>query len=102
MQARMKNPAMIVPGAMQELQALGKSAEQAGKDSQQQNSPSLFPYKIRQAAQVLAKTTRAGCVTLFDRFPRCHGTDWAIFLMNKCTARDMEKLSMSRHQHRQT
>jgi len=50
MQARMKNPAMIVPGAMQELQALGKSAEQAGKDSQQQNSPSLFPYKIRQAA----------------------------------------------------
>lgn len=29
-QARMKNPAMIVPGAMQALQALAKSAEQGG------------------------------------------------------------------------
>lgn len=30
MQARIKNPAMILPGAMPALQALGKSAEQAG------------------------------------------------------------------------
>jgi AhpD family alkylhydroperoxidase len=30
MQARMKNPAMIVPGAIEALQALGKSAEQCG------------------------------------------------------------------------
>ena len=30
MQARMKNPAMIVPGAMEALQALGKSTEQNG------------------------------------------------------------------------
>jgi hypothetical protein len=30
MQARMTNPAMIVPEAMQALQALGKSAEQLG------------------------------------------------------------------------
>jgi hypothetical protein len=34
MQARMKNPAMIVPDAMQALQALGKSAEQGGVSSQ--------------------------------------------------------------------
>ena len=33
MQARMKNPAMIVPDAMQALQALGKSAEQSGLPS---------------------------------------------------------------------
>jgi AhpD family alkylhydroperoxidase len=33
MQARMKNPAMIVPGAMEALQALGKSAEQRGVPS---------------------------------------------------------------------
>ena len=33
MQARMKNPAMIIPGAMQALQALGKSAEQSGVPS---------------------------------------------------------------------
>jgi AhpD family alkylhydroperoxidase len=30
MQARMKNPAMIVPGAMEALQALGKCVEQSG------------------------------------------------------------------------
>jgi AhpD family alkylhydroperoxidase len=30
MQARMSNPAMIIPGAMQALQALAKSAEQGG------------------------------------------------------------------------
>ncbi len=30
MQARMKNPAMILPDAMQALQALGKAAEQGG------------------------------------------------------------------------
>ena len=30
MQARMKNPAMLVPKAMEALQALGKSAEQTG------------------------------------------------------------------------
>jgi alkylhydroperoxidase family enzyme len=33
MQARMKNPAMIVPGAMQALQALGKLTEQGGVPS---------------------------------------------------------------------
>lgn len=33
MQARMSNPAMIVPGAMQALQALGQSAEQGGVPS---------------------------------------------------------------------
>src|SRR5207237_10844559 len=32
-QARMSNPAMIVPGAMQALQALGKSAEQGSVPS---------------------------------------------------------------------
>jgi alkylhydroperoxidase family enzyme len=30
MQARMKNPAMIIPGAMEALQALAKAAEQGG------------------------------------------------------------------------
>ena len=30
MQARMKNPAMIIPGAMEALRALAKSAQQAG------------------------------------------------------------------------
>jgi alkylhydroperoxidase family enzyme len=30
MQARMKNPAMVIPGAMQALQALAKAAEQSG------------------------------------------------------------------------
>ncbi|HMF89594.1 MAG TPA: carboxymuconolactone decarboxylase family protein [Candidatus Angelobacter sp.] len=30
MQARMENPAMIVPGAMEALQALGKATEQSG------------------------------------------------------------------------
>ena len=30
MRARMKNPAMIIPGAMEALQALAKSARQAG------------------------------------------------------------------------
>jgi len=34
MQARMKNPAMIVPGAMEALQALGKSVEQRGVPAQ--------------------------------------------------------------------
>lgn len=32
MQARMKNPAMIIPGAMPALMALAKAAEQAGVD----------------------------------------------------------------------
>ena len=30
MQARMKNPAMILPDAMQALQALGKAAKKGG------------------------------------------------------------------------
>ena len=30
MQARMKNPAMIIPGAMEALQSLAKAAEQGG------------------------------------------------------------------------
>src|SRR5919108_5028654 len=34
MKARMSNPAMVIPGAMQALQALGKSAEQGGVPSQ--------------------------------------------------------------------
>jgi AhpD family alkylhydroperoxidase len=34
MQARMKSPAMIIPGAMQALQALAKSAEKGGVPSQ--------------------------------------------------------------------
>ena len=33
MQARMSNPAMIVPDALQALQALGTSAEQGGVPS---------------------------------------------------------------------
>ena len=34
MQARMKNPAMVVPGAMQALHALAKASEQAGLPAQ--------------------------------------------------------------------
>lgn len=46
MQARMSNPAMIIPGAMQALQALGKSVEQGSLPSRMRNLVDLCVSQI--------------------------------------------------------
>jgi AhpD family alkylhydroperoxidase len=58
MQARMKNPAMIVPDAMQALQALGRSAENSGLPSR-----TLGLVQLR-ASQI------NGCSVCVDMHPR--------------------------------
>ena len=58
MQARMNNPAMIVPDAMQALQALGKSAEQGG-----------VPSRTLDLVQLRASQIN-GCSVCVDMHPR--------------------------------
>jgi AhpD family alkylhydroperoxidase len=70
MQARMKNPAMIVPGAMQALQALGKSAEQAGVPSR-----TLALVHLR-ASQINGCSV---CVDMAFRFKKAEDTNERLF-----------------------
>jgi alkylhydroperoxidase family enzyme len=70
MQSRMKNPAMIVPGAMQALQALAKSAEQGGMPSQ-----TLALVHLR-ASQINGCSV---CVDLAFRFKKAEDTDQRLF-----------------------
>jgi AhpD family alkylhydroperoxidase len=58
MQARMKNPAMIIPNAMQALQALGKSVEQSGLPSRTLGLVHLRASQIN------------GCSVCVDMHPR--------------------------------
>jgi AhpD family alkylhydroperoxidase len=58
MQARMKNPAMIVPDAMQALQALGRSAENSGLPSRTLGLVHLRASQIN------------GCSVCVDMHPR--------------------------------
>src|SRR5262249_61001456 len=59
MQARMKNPAMIVPGAMEALQALGKATEQSGLPARTLGLVHLRASQIN------------GCSVCVDMHPRC-------------------------------
>lgn len=64
MQARMKNPAMMVPGAMDALQAFGKSAEKAGVP------PLTLDLVHLRASQVNGCSV---CVDMHPRLARRHG-----------------------------
>src|ERR1700732_179918 len=70
MQARMKNPAMIVPGAMQALQALGKSAVQAGVPSR------TLALVHRRASQINGCSV---CVDMAFRFKKAEDTNERLF-----------------------
>src|SRR5262245_20837367 len=70
MQARMKNPAMIVPGAMQSLQALAKSAEQGGVPLR-----TLGLVHLR-ASQINGCSV---CVDMAFRFKKAEDTDERLF-----------------------
>jgi AhpD family alkylhydroperoxidase len=70
MQARMKNPAMIVPEAMHALQALAKSAEQGGVPSR-----TLGLVHLR-ASQINGCSV---CVDMAFRFKKAEDTDERLF-----------------------
>jgi AhpD family alkylhydroperoxidase len=70
MQARIKNPAMIVPGAMQALQALGKSAEGRGVPSK-----TIDLIHLR-ASQINGCSV---CVDMHARLLKAHETDERVF-----------------------
>ncbi len=70
MQARMKNPAMVVPDAMQPLQSLGKCAEQSG-------------VPLRTLALVHLRASQINgcsvCVDMAFRFKKADDTDERLF-----------------------
>ena len=71
MQARIKNPAMIVPGAMEAIQALGKCAEQSGVPAR-----TIGLVHLR-ASQINGCSV---CVDLHQRFSKRSGeTDERLF-----------------------
>ncbi len=70
MHARMKNPAMIVPGAMQALQALTKLAEQSGVP------PQTLALSHLRASQVNGCSV---CVDLAFRFKKADDTEERLF-----------------------
>ena len=70
MQARMKNPAMIVPGAMQALQGLAKSAEEGGVPLR-----TLGLVHLR-ASQINGCSV---CVDMAFRFKKAEETDERLF-----------------------
>ncbi len=70
MQARMKNPAMILPGAMQAVQALGKSAEQGGVPEQTLALVHLCASQINGCS---------ACVDLAYRFKKGEETNERLF-----------------------
>src|SRR5438034_5699458 len=70
MQARMKNPAMIVPDAMQALQALGKTAEQDGVP------PRTLSLVHLRASQINGCSV---CVDMAFRFKKADDTNERLF-----------------------
>jgi alkylhydroperoxidase family enzyme len=72
MQARMKNSAMVVPEAMQALQALAKSAEHGGVPLR-----TLGLVHLR-ASQINGCSV---CVDLAFRFKKAEDTDERLFAM---------------------
>ena len=70
MQARMKNPALIIPNAMQALQALANSAEQGGVPAQ-----TLGLVHLR-ASQINGCSV---CVDMSFRFKKAEETDERLF-----------------------
>jgi AhpD family alkylhydroperoxidase len=70
MKARMSNPAMIIPGAMQALQALAKSAEQDGVPQQ-----TLALVHLR-ASQINGCGV---CVDLAHRYKKADDSDQRLF-----------------------
>jgi alkylhydroperoxidase family enzyme len=70
MQARMKNPAMIIPEAMQTLQALAKSAEKGGVP------PRTLALAHLRASQINGCSV---CVDLAFRFKKAEDTDERLF-----------------------
>src|SRR5436309_6388715 len=70
MQARMKNPAMIVPDAMQALQALGKTAEQGGVP------PRTLSLVHLRASQINGCSV---CVDMAFRFKKAEDTNERLF-----------------------
>jgi len=70
MQARMKNPAMIVPDAMQALQALGKAAEQGGVP------PRTLSLVHLRASQINGCSV---CVDMAFRFKKADDTNERLF-----------------------
>jgi AhpD family alkylhydroperoxidase len=70
MQARMKNPAMILPGAVQALQGLGKIAEQGGVPQR-----TLALVHLR-ASQINGCSV---CVDMAFRFKKADDTDEHLF-----------------------
>jgi AhpD family alkylhydroperoxidase len=73
MQARMKNPAMILPGAMEALQALAKSAEQVGVP---QTTLDLAHFR---ASQINGCSV---CVDMAFRFRKGKETDERLFAVS--------------------
>jgi AhpD family alkylhydroperoxidase len=73
MQARMKHPAMVVPGAMEALRTLGKSAEQGG-------------VPLRTLALVHLRASQINgcsvCVDLARRFNKAGDTDERLFAVS--------------------
>jgi len=70
MQARMKNPAMIVPDAMQALHALGKAAEQGGVP------PRTLSLVHLRASQINGCSV---CVDMAFRFKKADDTNERLF-----------------------
>ena len=70
MQARMKNPATIVPDAMQALQALGKAAEQGGVP------PRTLSLVHLRASQINGCSV---CVDMAFRFKKADDTNERLF-----------------------
>lgn len=63
MQARMSDPAMIVPGAMQVLQTLGKSVKRGGVPLQTLDLVHLHATQINGAASALTCTLANSSLT---------------------------------------
>ena len=70
MQARMKNPAMIIPGAMEALQALAKSAQQAGVSQRTLDLVHLRASQINRCSV---------CVDMGFRFKKPEETEERLF-----------------------
>jgi AhpD family alkylhydroperoxidase len=73
MQARMKHPAMIIPGAMEALQAFGKSAEQGGVP---EKTLALVHLRVSQINGCSV------CVDLARRFNKAGDTDERLFAVS--------------------
>src|SRR5262245_38352120 len=70
MQARMKNPAMVIPGATQALQALGKTLEQGGVPSRTLDLAHLRASQINGCGV---------CVDMAFRFKKADETNERLF-----------------------